>query len=766
MTDGAPQPRGRRRGTPLYPEEEMRRLEARRAAQQEAARHHAAVVAAEATQVATADPPPYTDADEWLAEPVDDLHVWLSEPMEPIESEAADAATGATTTRVFRPEIQGLRAVAILMVVCYHIWFDRVSGGVDIFLLISAFLLTGSFVRKIESGRPLAVPQYWAHAFKRLAAPAAVVVAATVAAVVLLYPENRRAGLSLDAVASATWWENWLLAARGVDYFAADRDVVSPFQHFWSLSIQGQVFLLWPLLFLLAAIPVRRRGWGVRRVLVPGFTLILAASLAWSVHLTATDQTFAYFDTRTRLWEFALGSLLALLLPSVERHRGAGDERPSRGWAAASWIGVAAILACGFVVDVRGAFPGWIALWPLLAASLVIAAGSTGTRWGVDRLLASRPLQRLGDISYALYLVHWPILVTVLLVLDVPRLGIGAGSAVVAASIVLGWLLTRGVDDPVRRWPWASARTLRSVLVVAVALGVALAPALSLRVWTQRPAEATGHAPYIGAAALEPGADTPEVPVGDEPFLPRLDQLEKEWVWFESRCSLPVAVGVPCDQMLPEDAAPTARIVAYGNSHTQQFLGVLTPLAQEEGWQIERPTIGGCDYRLDEGSEECRTWNARIRTLLAADPPDAIVMRSTLVTPDGIEQPMPGYADAAEYALGLGIDVIAARDNPRFAWSVPECIDENGARSAECAVPRASLYADVDPSPDLPAQESARVYPVDLTDQFCPEGMCRPVIGNVAVYLDDNHVTWAYSRTLTPFAERQLRDEGFPLLTR
>ncbi|WP_257879691.1 acyltransferase family protein [Kocuria flava] len=315
--------------------------------------------------------------------------------------------------------MQGLRFVAVLLVVVYHVFLDRVSGGVDIFLLISAFFLTLSFVRKLEAGRPLALGRYWLHVFKRLLPLAVLTILVTLVLVALFYPEFDVARWRSQALASVFYVENWALAVAQVDYYAVDDSGSSPFQHFWSLSVQGQVFLLWPVIFAAAAVVCRRFRWRPVPVLAVAFGAVFVGSLVFSVVRTAGDQAFTYFDTRARLWEFALGSLLALAVPYLNPAKGL---RVVLGWA-----GLVSMVLVGVLVDVQGAFPGWIALWPLLSAAAVIVAGSSGSRWGVDRVLASGPLVRLGDAAYALYLVHWPLLITYLVVRDRPVAGPRSG---------------------------------------------------------------------------------------------------------------------------------------------------------------------------------------------------------------------------------------------------------------------------------------------------------------------------------------------------
>ncbi|SIM35811.1 acyltransferase 3 [Mycobacteroides abscessus subsp. abscessus] len=283
----------------------------------------------------------------------------------------------------FRPEIQGLRSLAVLLVAAYHIWFGRVSGGVDVFLFISAFLMTLSFTRRIERGERIGwrrLSTYWVHVFKRILPLAVLTVLLVLVGTRALLGPERWLPILRESVSVLTYWENWYSIAHAVDYYAADSGAASPLRHFWSLSVQGQIFLTWPLLFALGALIIRGLRLPARAVLGTLFGLVFAASLAFSVILTSADQQSAYFNTFARLWEFALGSLLAILLPLL--------RAPARVRAGLGWIGVAAILLCGAVLDVQGAFPGWIALWPTLAASLVIFAGQTGTRWGADRLLS------------------------------------------------------------------------------------------------------------------------------------------------------------------------------------------------------------------------------------------------------------------------------------------------------------------------------------------------------------------------------------------
>jgi peptidoglycan/LPS O-acetylase OafA/YrhL len=657
--------------------------------------------------------------------------------------------------RRFRPEIQGLRSLAVLMVVTYHVFLDRVSGGVDIFLMISAFLLTLSFTRKVEEGRPLALARHWLHRFKRLMPAAAVAIVGTLAAAWLWLPPSRWAAVLDQAWASVLYVQNWLLASTAVDYYASDDSLASPLQHFWSLSIQGQVFLLWPLLLAGAAWLSRRFGWRYRAVLAVAFGLVFVASLAFSIHETATSQAFAYFDTRARLWEFAAGSLLALALPYLRA------PRPLR--VVLGWAGVVAMLACGLVLPVGQSFPGSVALWPIGAAALVIAAGQTGSRLGADRLLSTRPLVGMGNVSYALYLVHWPILTIYLAVAGEARASLGAGLAIIGASVVAAYAITHLVETPLRRAAWTEARRWRMAAVVAACLAVVAVPAAAWQTDLTRTAKAvgvTGAAANPGALALRTGV------TGDAsaPALPLATQLDQQWVNLDHQCQGRFAPSDPileeCEQTLVT-GDPSKVVVVVGNSHAEQWMAALEPVARERNWQLVALLKGGCAFgEATAGqSDFCAGWLAAAKDYVLDVQPDAVFTVATAATPGAAdERQVTGYEQVVRELTGRGIEVVGVRDNPRFTFDMYRCVEQRGP--AACEVPVDDALAPANPA--LPLAGIPGLHLLDLTDRLCPDGVCRPVIGNVHVYLDDNHLTADYSATLAAdLRERLLAATGW-----
>jgi peptidoglycan/LPS O-acetylase OafA/YrhL len=670
---------------------------------------------------------------------------------------------GSTRGRkpTFRPEVQGLRALAVLMVVAYHVWLGRVSGGVDIFLLISAFLLTLSFVRKAEAGRPFGLLAHWLHLFKRLLPAAVVVILGVLAGTWLILPQSRWPQVLDQAWASLLYSQNWLLADTAVDYYARDHAGASPLQHFWSLSIQGQVFILWPLMCAGAAglLALLRRvpacaGLTYRGLLAVVFGAVFAFSLAYSVEQTATNQAYAYFDTRARLWEFALGSLLALALPHLKPVRA---MRVVLGWA-----GLAAMVSCGLLLAVDRSFPGYIALWPTLAGAAIIIAGQTGSRCGVDRILSSKPLVALGDNSYALYLWHWPVLVLALAATGVEAPNLVQGLAIVGTSVVLAVLTTRFVEKPLRDWHWPKLRARRTAVVI-VACGALLAGPVAIWQTTLTAEEsATAAQPREltpGAAALSP--ENAAVPAAGARIIPGPAALDNDWAGIQAPCvdanatSNPILEG--CRQAVPEGEV-TKRIVVLGDSHSQQYLGALAPIAAARGWELVTLLMPACRFGAESETRnaECNAYNQASAAYVLEHRPDAVFTVASLTHEEApFETEVPGYLDGVRPFADAGIEIVGIRDNPRFTFNMPECVQRNGAEAHECSVPVEESLADPSPLEGYRGKVDG-LHLMDLSDFICARGICPGVVGNVYVYKDDNHLTRTYVETMIPMFEQRL----------
>ncbi|WP_130452056.1 acyltransferase family protein [Zhihengliuella halotolerans] len=672
----------------------------------------------------------------------------------------------------FRPEIQGLRAFAVLMVVLYHVWLGRVSGGVDVFLLVSAFLLTASFTYKVEAGKPLKLIGYWLNRLRGLLPAAIVVLLAVVAATVSLLPRTRWEEVATQTISSLFYYQNWQLASDSVNYYAASQSAASPLQHFWSLSIQGQVFVLWPIVIAGAALlwrslKRRRPDLGFRPVLAAVFGGVFVLSLAYSVYVTSTFQTWAYFDTGARLWEFALGSLLVVALPYAER-------LPVGVRVAMGWTGMAAMLSCGLLLTVQGSFPGFVALWPTLAAGLIIGAGQTGSRFGVDRLLSIKPLARLGGISYALYLWHWPILVIYLINSGNKTANWLDGSAVIGLSLVLAWATTKVVETPLHQWRWPTERRRRMSLVVAALIGVVLIP---LGGWQNRvdayEAAAAQQTPSDnpGAAALNAGYE-PEIDPAAA-VLPLSTALDDEWAKAGGACIeqfKPEDEGIEYCRQYGDPETAEKFIILLGDSHAQHWTTAMQPIAEKNNWAwilIHEP---GCRYGTvgPDRNDSCNDFIEAAPDYILAHAPDAVFTVASItgkypdgdLTPADQEIVAPGYVEGVLPFAEAGIQVVGLRDTPRFTYSVPECVDMRGTEN--CSLPKDYVLAPENPLDELAQQVDEGQLPrelsfFDLTDRFCLDDTCHAVIGNVITIRDEDHVTRTYAHTLAPVFEERFR---------
>lgn len=644
-------------------------------------------------------------------------------------------------SKQFRPEIHGLRAIAALLVAVYHLWFDRISGGVDVFFVVSGFLITESLVRQAESRGRIDALAYLTRLFKRLFPAAMLVLLFVVGGSLLWLPQVRWAETVPEILASALYYQNWQLAITSTDYLAQDA-AASPVQHYWALSIQGQFYILWPALVLLVASLAHRFGAGVRQGMPVALAALFSASLVFSIFATRDDQAFAYFHTFARIWEFALGGLLALALPWL-----------NPGWwvrLIAGWLGLLAILICGMVIP-ADQFPGYAALWPTLGAALVIIAGTGHVRFGAERLLSSRPMQWFGDIAYSLYLWHWPLMILFMAAGD--RDGVRGEQAIfiLLASILLAWLTTRLVENPVRHSRIGQQRRWHGPALAAICLTPVL---LSALIWSAHISHQqrlldhylVGGAEHPGAAAMVPALSLP--PVETEAFIPPV---------VRARADLPRVYRDGCHQERVLPAVVTCEyadtdsdfvVAVVGGSHSAHWLPAMIRAGKTHGWKIVAMTKSGCrfDGELNSAHESCRDWNRLAVDELAQLRPNLAFMPATLGR--GEDEHVPeGYIRQWRRLEEAGIPVLAVRDTPRMDFNVPECVERYGPDAEQCQRKRAKLFA----STDMPRPEElpGNVRLVDLTDFFCDE-VCTPVVGNVLVYRDTNHITATYATTLAP----------------
>ena len=672
-----------------------------------------------------------------------------------------DPAAGATRippptrSEGYRPEIEGLRALAVLLVAGYHIWGSRVSGGVDVFLLLTGFLLTASTTRRLERTGRVAAREFWKGLVRRLLPTTALVLVASIGAALVLLPVTRWEATVPQWFAAALFYENWQLALDSVDYAAA-RAEASPVQHLWSLSMQGQFYLLLPVLAALVLGLHRLTRMALRPLMGTVLLLLFAGSLAYSVVSTAERQPFAYFDTGARLWEFAFGGLLALLLPHLRL------PRPVR--VLAGWAGVAGFVCVGALVDVTSLFPGWLALWPLGAAALILLAGTTGSPVAVDRLLTTRLAAHLGRISFALYLWHWPVLVYYLVLTGRQTADVLGGFAVLGISLLLAEISHGLVERPVAgartsvATPPQAGTARRSFRIGALWLVPAVGAAAF---FAQATAQATDVEPvtvsierYPGAAVLAgtARASAPDVRPVPDPVL-----LADDWVEYGD-CELR---GTEVVRYCDGTAGAGRDVLVVGDSHAQQLGPVVTSHAREQDFGVRTALLGACPFTLDPAHlpddqfGSCVEHNRAVVSDVAQDPPDLVVTVGSRAAVDSPGEEVPdGYAAAWRELTDLGVPVLVLRDTPRWSESPVECTLREDADA--CSRPTYDTYPDVDPLARAVEDEPEVAY-LDTSRLLCGPEECAPVVGGVYVYMDSNHVSRTYVRTMAEAAEPELR---------
>lgn len=653
-------------------------------------------------------------------------------------------------SRQFRPEIQGLRAIGALLVATYHIWIERVSGGVDVFFVISGFLVLGSLLDQADRTGRVDLWRYASGLMVRLLPLALLVIAATMAMAVALLPQTRWRGLTIESVASIAYLENWRLAFSAVDYLDRD-EAVSPFQHFWALSVQGQFYVLFGGLVAALTWIRGRRIAGFNLTLALPLVAVFSASLAYSIYATRTDQAFAYFNTFARLWEFALGGLVAIALPHLSL------QSPTR--IVLGWVGVAAILSCGIVLNVSTAFPGYAALWPTAGAALVIIAGSTRSAYGADRFLAWAPLARVGHASYALYLWHWPLLIAYLSMTGRSHAGLGGGLAVFSTAIALAvsstWLVEERLvlkrADSAPRFAVLKVSAVGCLLVV-VAGGWYGAISYWIRQGQAAPL-ADGRHPGAAAFGLA-DRSVQTAPLLPGPLWARLDRAPV----YKDGCHQTSSGTAPLSCVYGNSTAAHT-IAVVGGSHSAQWIPALQDILAGTDWKIVTYTKSSCLFVGMGGGQAianeaaCDEWNKRVMARLVETHPDAIFTTSSRAEA-GDEAIPPGWSAQMRLVAAAGIDTIAIRDTPWMGFDVAECVEQYGSDAAQCRRERSTLLDDDNPAAAIGALEGAHF--LDLTDRFCDARWCYPVSGNVLMFHDKHHISASYAKTLAPILAEQL----------
>jgi peptidoglycan/LPS O-acetylase OafA/YrhL len=707
--------------------------------------------------------------------------VGMPAPRDPIAARAAPPGAGAPPerrdghrARGIRPEIQALRALAVSLVVAWHLWPDAVPGGfvgVDVFFAISGFLITSLLLAEVEATGRISLRDFWARRARRILPAALIVIAACAGATALLVPVTDWQHFFGDLRASTLYVQNWHMAAAAVDYLHAD-DGPSPVQHFWSLAVEEQFYLVWPVVVLAVTALTRRRA-----ALALTLAAITLSSLVYSILHTTADPAGAYFATTTRGWELGAGALLALL-PQRERS-------PAAARAVLSWAGIGAILVAAFAYTTGTAFPGVAAALPVLGAVAVIRAGAPAWRASPTPLLSARPLQRLGDLSYAVYLWHWPLIVLAPYALG-HALDTPTRLAIIMLTLLLSLVSKALVENPVRHSRRLSARGGRLTFAAALATSLAvlaLAGAGTDHVQARIHADAQvtqrtlAHQPRcFGAAARDPrrtcvNAKLSKTVVPTPVQAPKMDNSPCQVVESAGRirvCAFGAAAG------------PGVRQVALiGDSHASHWRSAIAVLVEAKGWRGLSITHTSCPYSAatavipQPGRTACVQWKRQVRQWLGRHPEvDTAFLGEhsggEVVQPPGMAQwpaQVHGYANAWKALPASIAHALVFRDTPKMRSATMACVqtalDHHRDAGRACAQPRSRALEPDPAAAAAPRQPpTSRVRLIDLTRLLCDKRSCFPVIGGALVYKDIHHLTSVFSRSLGPYVERQVTAAG------
>jgi peptidoglycan/LPS O-acetylase OafA/YrhL len=655
-------------------------------------------------------------------------------------------------TKKYRPEIEGIRAVAAFLVAIYHIWLGTVSGGVDVFFIVSGYLITTSLLARLEREGRVYFFDYWLGLAKRLFPIAFTVLFFTSLGSLLVMPQVQWKQIISETFTSAFYFQNWQLANNAVDYLAKNNEA-SPFQHFWALSIQGQFYVTWPIIILAAFLIANKvLKTPIRKTLLILLLLIFTLSLGYSIYITNTNQPWAYFDTFARVWEFSLGGILALLLPYIVFKKTLSSF--------IGWIGLGIICFTGLLLPVSNVFPGYAALLPTTGVILVIMAAENSSRLGVEKLLGSKLFTYFGSISYGFYLWHWPLLIFYYAYRGTEEVTLHGGIAILLISIILSIISVNVLEAPVRRLNIKQSKLKLIGILIAFVLpvfivnsywGMTVNQAVETVVILEEEYVEENIEDYPGARAISHNI----VPASGVEIIPSPLHVKDHLPAFYLNSECYSEFNDPKVRMCSfgELDYPNYTIALVGGSHSGHWFPALEELSSDLKIRIDVYNKDACRFSDNNFNgqlhDSCMEWNEKLIEILSAEPPDYVFTTANVSKGDTIPS---GFLSQWKKLEGI-TEIFAVRDNPRMLVDPPLCIEEQ--ELSKCSAPRKEVLSGIPPWENT-LEIPYNVTFADLSKYFCDDDTCYPVIGNILVYRDFHHISTVYSKTLAPALSEHL----------
>ena len=629
-----------------------------------------------------------------------------------------------------RLDIQVLRALAILSVVAYHFLPESAPNGylgVDIFFVISGFLITGLLIKELNETKTIKLKAFFARRARRLLPAAFVTVLVSILVSFLIAPKSWWSQTWTEGIASIFYVQNWLLLSKEVDYLQQDR-AISPFQHFWSLSVEEQFYVFWPLILLASFAFLKFKS-------APSLVISLLGVLSLWWFLT-DDSAGAFFNSFGRVWEFAIGAVIALNFDRIKRFAGYGLI----GWGLmllAIWLD--ADQQTVTVIAVVGASLA------LMSSEKVLNPG-TALSFGKN----FKPFVFIGDLSYSLYLWHWPVLIILPWFLDRPTENSDLW-LLLALSVGLSLISKFLIEDPFRYGKAKTAKPADQLIATSVAMVVSTAFVFSLSTTAQ-------------AQIRTSWAETE--------MTPALSELAEDKVLVEDyryRVGRDDFGFLTVDMGITEDF--TKEIALVGDSHARQYFNVLDNLSFQYGWKLTVISKSACSlqwpasFGLGDENESCLDWNQQLFEHLAEKKYDLVINSNSTLVNDEYPKSAASFVDALEEINSLGMPVMVITDNPkpRATDQINDyrvCIERHQKLSETlCAIDKSEALSKPDrlaaAAKELVSDQLLVVNPVS---EFCPDTLtCPPVINGTAVYRDNSHVSVSFAEKLRPMLEANIR---------